>query len=211
MLSSTWSLTGQLSPTYHSRRADDQMRYRLPADFLGYHLPPLDPFLSVLDHTRLFIALHAHVLVSHTTPFAHSDGSYLTPPRSLTTGSASHKTVTQDVSRILWYYYNDSVRPFSIHHHAITEHSANPVHILFRKRSILCLPLPSSILGNSNRPSSPITRFLPLVRPSQRLSQCFRIYRIRTSTCYLASGRGCIDVPNHGRKADYQCRPILES
>lgn len=27
---------------------------------------------------------------------------------SLTTGSASHKTVTQDVSRILWYYYNDS-------------------------------------------------------------------------------------------------------
>jgi CDP-diacylglycerol--inositol 3-phosphatidyltransferase len=29
--------------------------------------------------------------------------------RSLTTGSASHKTVTQDVSRILWYYYNDSV------------------------------------------------------------------------------------------------------
>ncbi|ODN77172.1 hypothetical protein L202_05697 [Cryptococcus amylolentus CBS 6039] len=27
---------------------------------------------------------------------------------SLATGSSSHKTVTQDVSRILWYYYNDS-------------------------------------------------------------------------------------------------------
>ncbi|KAE8540604.1 hypothetical protein D1P53_002967 [Cryptococcus gattii VGV] len=27
---------------------------------------------------------------------------------SLTTGSTSHKTVTSDVSRILWYYYNDS-------------------------------------------------------------------------------------------------------
>ncbi|WVR03674.1 hypothetical protein IAU60_000669 [Kwoniella sp. DSM 27419] len=27
---------------------------------------------------------------------------------SLTTGSSSHKTVTSDVSRILWYYYNDS-------------------------------------------------------------------------------------------------------
>jgi len=27
---------------------------------------------------------------------------------SLVTGSSSHKTVTQDVSRILWYYYNDS-------------------------------------------------------------------------------------------------------
>lgn len=27
---------------------------------------------------------------------------------SLVTGSSSHKTVTSDVSRILWYYYNDS-------------------------------------------------------------------------------------------------------
>lgn len=32
--------------------------------------------------------------------------------RSLTTGSSSHKTVTSDVSRILWYYYNDSVGIF---------------------------------------------------------------------------------------------------
>ena len=29
---------------------------------------------------------------------------------SLVTGSRSHKLVTSDVSRILWYYYNDSVR-----------------------------------------------------------------------------------------------------
>jgi hypothetical protein len=31
---------------------------------------------------------------------------------SLVTGSRSHKLVTSDVSRILWYYYNDSVRNF---------------------------------------------------------------------------------------------------
>lgn len=31
---------------------------------------------------------------------------------SLTTGSSSHKTVTSDVSRILWYYYNDSTTLF---------------------------------------------------------------------------------------------------
>lgn len=31
---------------------------------------------------------------------------------SLTTGSASHKTVTSDVSRILWYYYNDATTLF---------------------------------------------------------------------------------------------------
>jgi hypothetical protein len=32
---------------------------------------------------------------------------------SLVTGSRSHKLVTSDVSRILWYYYNDSVRTLS--------------------------------------------------------------------------------------------------
>lgn len=34
---------------------------------------------------------------------------------SLVTGSRSHKLVTSEVSRILWYYYNDSVRfpPFA--------------------------------------------------------------------------------------------------
>ena len=31
--------------------------------------------------------------------------------RSLATGSTSHKTVKSDVSRILWYYYNDNVGP----------------------------------------------------------------------------------------------------
>ena len=175
------------------------MCYCMPPNLFGYHLPALDFVLPVLDHSRLFVALYAHVLVSHTTPFAHSGGSYLTSQRSLTTGSASHKTVTQDVSRILWYYYNDSVRPFSVLHDLRTEQIANPVHILFRKRSIFRLPLPSCILGYSNRPPSPTTRFLPLVRPSQRLSQCFRIYRVRTSTCYLASGCRCFDFPDYGR------------
>ncbi len=38
-----------------------------------------------------------------------------TLPSSLVTGSRSHKLVTSDVSRILWYYYNDSVRVFLNH------------------------------------------------------------------------------------------------
>ena len=33
------------------------------------------------------------------------------PRSSLVTGSKSHKLVTSDVSRILWLYYNDPVRP----------------------------------------------------------------------------------------------------
>jgi len=34
---------------------------------------------------------------------------YLVLFSSLVTGSRSHKLVTSEVSRILWYYYNDSV------------------------------------------------------------------------------------------------------
>lgn len=36
--------------------------------------------------------------------------------RSLATGSTSHKTVKSDVSRILWYYYNDNVGPSLVLH-----------------------------------------------------------------------------------------------
>jgi len=36
----------------------------MPPNLFGYHLSPLDLVLPVLDHTRLFLALHAHVLVS---------------------------------------------------------------------------------------------------------------------------------------------------
>lgn len=35
-------------------------------------------------------------------------------PRSLLTGSSSHKTVTAETSRILWLYYNNKVS-FKIH------------------------------------------------------------------------------------------------
>ena len=86
------------------------MCYCMPPDLFGYYLPSLDLVLPILDYARLLLALHAHVLVSPPPLFL-----YITKPannsRSLTTGSASHKTVTQDVSRILWYYYNDSVSP----------------------------------------------------------------------------------------------------
>jgi hypothetical protein len=56
------------------------MCYRVPPDFLGHHIPPLDSILPILDHPGLFIALHAHVLVSHTTYlWPHPNGTYLTP------------------------------------------------------------------------------------------------------------------------------------
>jgi hypothetical protein len=80
----------------------------MPPDLFGYYLPSLDFVFPILDHIGLFLALHAHVLVS--LPII-SVSDLAETIRSLTTGSASHKTVTQDVSRILWYYYNDSVSP----------------------------------------------------------------------------------------------------
>jgi hypothetical protein len=40
------------------------MCYRMPPDLFGYYLPPLDLVLPILDHIGLFLALHAHVLVS---------------------------------------------------------------------------------------------------------------------------------------------------
>lgn len=66
------------------------------------------------------------------------------------TGSKSHKLVTSDVSRILWFYYNDPVRcphltriPVS-HPPPILD---NTLPHLCRKRTLLRFPLPCS-LGN---------------------------------------------------------------
>ena len=84
------------------------MCYCMPSDLFGYYIPSLDFVFPILDHIGLFLSLHAHVLVSPSIIQVSDPAETI---RSLTTGSASHKTVTQDVSRILWYYYNDSVSP----------------------------------------------------------------------------------------------------
>ncbi|ORY21430.1 CDP-alcohol phosphatidyltransferase-domain-containing protein [Naematelia encephala] len=57
-------------------------------------------FLSMKfpDYSLLFMFLITLDFSSH----------YIHMYSSLLTGSSSHKTVTSDVSRILWYYYNDS-------------------------------------------------------------------------------------------------------
>ena len=62
--------------------------------------------VPVPDHAGLRFALHSHVFVS----LCAANMSSADLRRSLVTGSSSHKAVTSDVSRILWYYYNDSVR-----------------------------------------------------------------------------------------------------
>ena len=60
---------------------------------------------------------------------------------SLVTGSRSHKLVTSDVSRILWYYYNDSVRTLRMSHHRplIWNCAADSLCDMRRKRAVLCL------------------------------------------------------------------------
>ena len=63
---------------------------------------------------------------------------------SLVTGSRSHKLVTSDVSRILWYYYNDSVRTLRLSHQRplMRNCAADALCDLRRKRAVLCLVIP---------------------------------------------------------------------
>ena len=70
----------------------------------------------------------------------------LTYPRSsLITGSKSHKLVTSDVSRILWFYYNDPVR-FS---HPIQTRFSLPTNIRQRYSSSV-LEMNSSSLPSTS-------------------------------------------------------------
>ena len=64
-------------------------------------------------------------------------------PSSLVTGSRSHKLVTSDVSRILWYYYNDSVSALSLTLACPLASwcAANPVFHVCRERTLFRLPL----------------------------------------------------------------------
>lgn len=73
----------------------------------------------------------------------------LTPPRSsLVTGAKSHKLVTSEVSRILWFYYNDPVRPSNLMRNLLLTISRlldNTFPHLCRERTLLCFPLPYSL------------------------------------------------------------------
>jgi hypothetical protein len=83
------------------------------------------------------------------------------PRSSLVTGSKSHKTVTSDVSRILWYYYNDPVRTSLRFERRIglmsCPLSANPVLLLRRERAFLCGALSYVLGNNADRPPVPST------------------------------------------------------
>lgn len=57
---------------------------------------PRPPHLATSRH-------ETHVVSAPSPPTSRTPN-----PSSLVTGSSSHKKITQDVSRILWYYYNDS-------------------------------------------------------------------------------------------------------
>jgi hypothetical protein len=65
-------------------------------------------FLIALDFSSHYMHMYRYYHFP-TCLFIHMN---LTCSRSsLVTGSKSHKLVTSDVSRILWFYYNDPVRP----------------------------------------------------------------------------------------------------
>jgi hypothetical protein len=94
--------------------------------FLGCWVPSIRLALPGSHLARFCQSLHSHVLVSPSLRLDRikrvsviiegladvKDGlRFMVLCRSLATGSTSHKTVKSDVSRILWYYYNDNVGP----------------------------------------------------------------------------------------------------
>jgi len=96
-----------------------QVHHVVLALFLGGRVPQVRPGIPRSHLVGFRQPLHAHVLVSvgrggrsiatSVVPQLIIVRSSRRRPSSLATGSASHKTVTSEVSRILWYYYNDSV------------------------------------------------------------------------------------------------------
>ena len=73
---------------------------------------------------------------------------------SLVTGSTSHKIVRNDVSRILWWYYNDNVRPLHYALHRVTLNSSAPACIVpdvCRQRSLLRRTLPCAMGALTDR------------------------------------------------------------
>lgn len=152
-------------PSCH--RWDGQMAHRCQA-FIVYRPADARPhvcYVTYPPHTRVMQSsssssspwtspaitctctgvLYAVLCPLHLMP--HDDSSLLT-------GSRSHKLVTSDVSRILWYYYNDSVRtpshglPIVSAHRGM--HPANAFFHVRRKRALLCLALPHEVDPNTH-------------------------------------------------------------
>ena len=83
------------------------------------------------------------------------------------TGSSNHKAVTSDVSRILWYYYNNRVSSILRRNSSADNHvgmseglkslPGRPLHRMLPQRSLLRLCLPRSIRKDTD----------PLVSPYQ--------------------------------------------
>ena len=120
---------------------------------LIFSVPKLDGSVSIPYRTRFCQPLHAHVQVRFLF-WRYSGPSELMPlnQSSLVTGSRSHKLVTSDVSRILWYYYNDSVRgPASFHVSYPHGSIDNSIHILRGQRAILRRALPHEMGSFANR------------------------------------------------------------
>ena len=80
----------------------------MPLMLFIVRLPNVCDSVPVPYRTRLQQPLHAHVQVSSVTSTVQLT-VYSASRSSLATGAKSHKLVKSDVSRILWYYYNDPV------------------------------------------------------------------------------------------------------
>jgi CDP-diacylglycerol--inositol 3-phosphatidyltransferase len=65
-------------------------------------------FLIALDFSSHYMHMYRYLV--HVPASVSTRESYSFARSSLVTGSKSHKLVTSDVSRILWFYYNDPVR-----------------------------------------------------------------------------------------------------
>lgn len=135
--------------------------------------------------------------------------------RSLTTGSSSHKTVTSDVSRILWYYYNDSV---GIFYHQTNPYPSNlpkkktaySLRLLLRQRTLLRLPLPQPLLDYSLDGQLSHSHRYPNLGAHCRSPQVGRRGDQCVEELELAASGGRYDFPDLCGEADYQCCAILE-
>lgn len=131
----------------------------MSAVFLVFGLPGIRAPVSVPDHARLQQSLHAYVQVRPGVRLSVVCISLTLQPdhlacthSSLVVGARSHKLVTKNVSRILWYYYNDPVsrhflgRPeraiFTSTDLLPTEHS---LPVLRRERALLRRALPDAL------------------------------------------------------------------
>jgi len=98
-------------PMYRSQRAEGICRFRCTTSCLLCYLASAYPDYAILFQFLIALDFSSHYMHMYRCVVSiMSDRLKLTSSySSLATGSRSHKTVTSDVSRILWLYYNDSV------------------------------------------------------------------------------------------------------